>query len=798
MFKTTIMRQSTVAIGVMLVGCTSAACLANTESSAVGAISESGDRLEEIVVTAQKREEPLQSVPISVQVVSNTVLAQQNYNDLSDLSEVLPDVHVVDGFDSNNLFIRGVGTTTGPSADQTVATFVDDVYRGRSRETETSFLDLDHIEVLKGPQSTFFGNSAIAGALNIVTAKPGETWEGWARALYGKFGQFAVEGAAGGPITDILGIRVAATYNGDNGWVKNVITGQTEPQDRNWAGRTTIDFHPSTDFNAVLKVEASEHQLFGSGQEEPAIWRNCPTPPPYPATYGSLPAQSNNCAGALAIGIPLDRYENTGLPGQGNSLSNFESLLTMNYHVAGQTLTSVSDFSQYDFYSRLDPYQFGDEYLQTNEDPEKYGQFSQELRIASPTGGTFEYLAGVYFQSDHLAFDLDANAPWTDFLGPVLGIPSQYLPLGISTGFSQQEKIYSGFASLTWHATDDLKVNGGIRTSEVTKNFVGSTFYGTGTSMYGGFVPLPPAYETRWAPVLGQPGELTASLNNKAWMPSGSIQYQIDPKSMAYLSYSRGFLAGGFNGLTPFLPGGANSYSPEYVNAYEAGIKSEWFDDTLLVNLDVFRSNYSGLQVNANIFNPTVNGYLPRVANAADSRSQGVELETQWIATKNLRFSANVTYLDAYFINFPGASASTLQTFCASDYVLPYCSAYSNPPGPLVVNLAGKQMPYAANWSGAVKADYSFGLPGGYKLTTDLSPYFTSNYYLISGDPIYRVPGYVRLDGRLTLELPGGHWSMDLIGKNLTNHLIVTDSSNFYLESMEPPFTVAGQIRFKW
>src|SRR5262249_22513809 len=163
-------------------------------------------KLETILVTAQRRSENLQSVPVSVQVVSGAQLREQNQNSFTDLARTLPAIHIATGAKSNTLTMRGIGgdQTGNPGFEQSVSMFADDIYRGRSRMSNATFLDLDRIEILKGPQSTFFGNNAIAGALNIVSKEPGDTFSGYARALAGMFEEYALESAAGGPITDTL------------------------------------------------------------------------------------------------------------------------------------------------------------------------------------------------------------------------------------------------------------------------------------------------------------------------------------------------------------------------------------------------------------------------------------------------------------------------------------------------------------------------------------------------------------------------------------------------------------------
>src|SRR5882724_1040658 len=173
---------------------------------------ESGNsgQLEEIVVTAQKRSENLQQVPVSAVVINGQAMMQQNINSLGALSETVPSVHISFHPRSGDLYIRGIGSGENQDFEQSVGTFIDDIYHGRSRTSAATFLDLDRVEILKGPQSTFFGDNAIAGALNIVTRKPStDKANGFVRALYGQYGQYAVEGAANAPLTETFAVRVA-------------------------------------------------------------------------------------------------------------------------------------------------------------------------------------------------------------------------------------------------------------------------------------------------------------------------------------------------------------------------------------------------------------------------------------------------------------------------------------------------------------------------------------------------------------------------------------------------------------
>jgi outer membrane receptor protein involved in Fe transport len=237
--------------------------------------------------------------PVSVQVISGDLLAEQNQNDLTDLTRTVPAVHIATGGASNSLSMRGIGSgEENPGFDQAVAMFADDIYRGRSRMSAATFLDLDRIEILKGPQSTFFGNNAIAGALNLVSRRPDDTFDGYVRALGGMFEQYALEGAVGGPITDTIKARLAVAADGnERGWLKDLTSGEHVPRNHNLAGRLTLVYQPTEALDATLKLEGSHHKRKGSTYQ----WANCPHPP-FPTSVGGFGDPRLNRAGRSCPG----------------------------------------------------------------------------------------------------------------------------------------------------------------------------------------------------------------------------------------------------------------------------------------------------------------------------------------------------------------------------------------------------------------------------------------------------------------------------------------------------------------
>jgi outer membrane receptor protein involved in Fe transport len=355
-------------------------------------------------------------------------------------------------------------------------------------------------------------------------------------------------------------------------------------------------------------------------------------------------------------------------------------------------------------------------------------------------------------------------------------------------GYGQRESIESVFGSLRWNITDQLRINTGVRATADHKSFEGVIGYGKGTDTYGGLIPYPAALANAASVFLGPPGSYPYTRTDKALMPSAGIQYQIAPQAMSYFTYSRGFKAGGYNAIAPSPIGGANgaepTFGPETVNSYELGLKSKWIDNRLLLNFDVFREDYTGLQINA-LTAVTSITYDIAVRNAANSVSQGAELETQWVVSDNVRLSADITYLDAYYKNFANAAPTVLQT----------------QDGVKSQDLSGAPLDFASKWSGSVTAEYRANLAANYRLISDLSPFFQSQYFNSNGtdDPNDLIKASIRLDAKLTLEQTSQNWAIDLIGKNLTDRVIVVlPSSNEVPGGKQEPRTVAIQGRYKF
>ncbi len=739
------------------------------QTSDAGAKKADASAIEEVVVTAQKREQKLQDVPISAAVIGGETLAKENLNSLDDLARNVPSLTISSTIGrSGAIAMRGVSSGNNPSFDQSVSTFVDGIYHGQARMTGAALVDLERIEILRGPQSTFFGNNAIAGAINITSRKPGDTFDGWTRALYGTDGVYALEGAMGGPVTPQFGVRGAVSFTGSDGWLDNTVSGQNAPHEKNVGGRLTFAFTPSDAFDVTLKLEGSRNKNDSGLFLQVA---DCATP--------TTPLQT--CLDAF----DSDRYAESA--GQHADLDTFETALTANYQFGGgHTFTSVTGYHTWDYAQVIDVDAQAPQLLGART-PSDYEQFSQEFRIASPSGGTFEYLGGVYFQSDSLEGETDTLyyllTP-TLSANPGFAALVPYLPLGQGVLFDQDQTNLSAFGSLTWRLTERLSLTGGLRYSQVKKSYDWSLFYGHINSDFT-VTPLPTAIASLPNVLnLGPTGALNGDRTDDAWMPSVGVQFRFTPEVMAYLSYSRAFLAGGFN-YNEVCAGCAAPdasrlpFAPESVNAYELGLKGEWLDRRLNLAVAIFHSDYKDLQTAATV-TTGAGAVINIVRNAADSVSRGAELEARLLPTENLRLTASVTYLDSYYREY-----------------------FFTP----TVNLADQPTGYAPDWSGSIAAEYDFHLPGDYVLTAMAAGRFaTEQYFSGTASASTLAPGYERLDARLTLESSSRKWAFDLIGGNLTDERVLTflnarqlvASGSSYMFQAQQPRNFSVQARYRW
>lgn len=758
-----------------------------------------------IIVTAQRRSETLQSVPISAEILTGEEIATQNLNSLVEVAAVKPSVRVAEGGRNSDIFIRGTGSGESQSFDQSVGTFIDDIYHGRSRTSVGAFLDLERVEILKGPQTTYFGNNAIAGAFNIVTKKPTDEFEGWVRALVSPDsgrrsgedgGQYAIEGALNVPLSDAFALRVAAAYNGHDGYFFNTATNRNGPEEERRSARATLRYNPDERLDLSLKAEWSESSstpgLF-------AIYENCPPPVRFGGPAGL-------CAIALGAGGPIgiETHEFANQDGAVREFYTVETVLNVDYQIGDLTLTSTTGYYDYDFVYDQDTDSMDLELVHISA-PEDFEQFSQEFRVSSPTGRDFEYMAGLYFQSDDLAVEQNINffllTPLIESVPPLAPLVP-FLPLAQNVSAHQESETYSVFAALTWNLNDKLSLTTSLRGTIVDKELVSwEQDYGTATRSWGGFVPFPDSViPLAEALGLGAAGTISLDRTDEGLMPGARLQYDTDGNTMLYASYTRGFKAGGFNFADTTADPVNFGFEPEYVDAFELGAKSELLDRRLRLNVAVFLNDFSDLQVAVSGFNSS-GGFTNFVRNAAESRSQGIELEANWAVSSYFTLSGAVTLLDSEYRDYQGAEPTEDQKLA---FVL-LDPANNDPDDAPRQDLSGHTTPFAPDYSGNVSGTFTFPLLDRFDLSIRGTLIFSDEYQLTaSDDPLTIQPSYTRVDAGITFAPQDGAWAFDVIGTNLNDETIRTFSTitpttfGTLLSHRMPYRTVAIQLRYEF
>ncbi|GLS98919.1 TonB-dependent receptor [Sphingobium jiangsuense] len=762
----------------------------------------------EIVVTAQHRQQTRQDVPISVAVTTGASLREAGTQTLEDFSLTTPGLQVSEGGNTNFLSLRGVSSGADAGFEQSLGTFVDNVYRGRARYTKGNFVDIQRVEVLRGPQSTFFGMNTIAGALNITTAKPGARNEGYANISFlPAFDEWNMEAATTVRASDTLGVRFAGRFNRSDGYIQNIFTNKDEPRSKDYFGRMTLLWEPSADFDATLRVEGGNTHEKGS---VPAEILSCPPAAPFTPSVGC----------ALSIGTPgfEDRLNHSLSRDPTFSDTDFgEAALTLNARLGGLTLTSVTAYTGYNFTNVFDLdntsaasiFVPGATLFEANQ-RERYRQFSQEVRLTSPSGGTFEYIVGAYYQKGKIDWRNTLGLNFIPFatIPPLAGRIQPGEAVGQNFFNNQRDEVFSAFVSGTLHFGERARLNLGLRYTDVVKKLhkgeqtgLTNPFAASSLPYLDSFVPFTdPVTSAIVAGVLDiDLFDTNIRLRNDDWMPSASLQYDIADDVMAYASYANGFKAGGFSFATHTLGGDANgdgtiseqelydpiAFEPEYVDAFELGLKAQWFDRRLTTNLALFHNSYSNLQKSLLVAGTSLTFV---VGNAAKAVSKGAEFELDWRVTDRLRLGGSVSYLVSKYKDYPDAPPTALQTLN----------------GIGAQDLAGRPTQRAPEWSGTVNASYVQPI-GTLELKAATTLFFTDGYFLADNlDPMLHQRGYARIDGRLSLGSPAKGWELAVIGSNLTDRKISSwcydtpATLGSYSCVLERPRSVSFQLGYRW
>lgn len=704
------------------------------------------DTSADIIVTAQRRAENAQKIPVAVAVVGGEALARSNSVNISDVANLVPSVTFSAGNElrNNSIRIRGVGTdvfSTGVEAS--VSTVVDGVVLQRPGAAFSDLGDIERVEVLRGPQGTLFGKNSSAGVINVITKAPNfDRFEGALNALAAEDNEYRVNGAISGPLDSAgkAAFRIAAFYRSQDGISRNLFYNDDVNGQKGYGVRAKLEFKPTSALRILIEGDWSQ------------LKANCCALP--------LRIASNNPRTPLTgTAVGPDNHDVNEDVNPHIDQKNWGLSATVDLDIGGgYTLTSITAYRKFFNNSDVDLDNTQARFITSNFNIERSRTTTEELRLSSPRGATVDYVVGLYYFNgsaynflNRRGLNIGAVATINPdgTIAPI--IPGDNAQL---TGFSiVDDKNYSAFGQMNIHATDKLTLTGGIRflREEQRLRFlrpVGGFFNGSNRPVTN--------------PALGP---LDGRYTDNAVIGKASLTYEIAPTVTTYVSYSTGYKSQGIAatlGLTAaqFAAGPAPA---ETSRLWEAGLKTQFFDRKLLLNLTGFRTRFSNYQ--GQVYNPAAG--LVVLTSVGGLKIDGVELEAQAHPVAGLSFSGGVTYMEASFYNTPNGPCYTGQT--AAQGCLP------NAQGVNVQSLNGKPFINAPKWR--------YTISGRYQLPTGaVQPYLQADWrwqtkvlFDLSQNPNQVQGAYGIFDLSVGAAFGGGRFDISAFAKNLFDQKYVAN-----------------------
>jgi iron complex outermembrane recepter protein len=725
-------------------------------ASAVSA--NTGFMLEEIVVTAQKRAQSTQDVPVAITAVGGEKLTNANIVTMADVSAYVPNFYMANTPFASVNYIRGVGSTPNSGFEQSVGMFSDDIYWGREGQSVTPLFDMGRVEVLKGPQSILFGKNTIGGAVALHSNQPTEEFEGKISALYGTDGEDKLELVLSGPLAENLNGRLAAFSHTSDGYIKNSYDNSTGPETRKWGVRGMLNWQPSDELDVNLKLEHTSSQSDGIGVSVIGV-----SPSAFIPQLNGVDASDEYKNNIGNSGLLSDQSNN-------DVVAN-NAVLKLDYDWNGFTLTSITGYTGYQKDTTLDTDYSPVSFVSTEQDKE-YDQYSQEFRITSEEGEKFDYIAGLYFQYG----DVRVTDP-TTFLGSAVGITPAALavafgnpalaggnsPDGIRIpSFDQTTTTASAFFQGSWHFTEALTLKAGLRYNYESKemdrsvdllNLAGSPF---GSDLPGDGLPLL-FWQNKLNTVVYEESQ---DRKENHLSPQLTLEWIVNEDAMIYASVTQGNKSGGWNAVHY---NGADlsslSFEDEKALSYEVGIKSNLLDNRVMLNASVFYNEIDNLQVSE------WNGIGYDVSNAAKSISQGIEVDGRFLVTEQLELSASLGYLSYEYEDYQNAPCTQAQADAV--YVASGGSTSS-----CVQDLSGESTINAPEWTASLSGAYTAALTENLNLGLTVDANYRGSHFLdTSLDASTEQDGAWKVNARLSLTPVSETWQVSIIGKNLTDEL---------------------------
>ena len=743
----------------------------------VSQVAQDAGTVDDVVVTARRREERLQDVPVAATVVSQAQIRQYDLTSVANIRIVAPEISLDRGFtgSGSSISLRGVSSSSiDAGVEQSVLLDFDGMAISRGRILNDALFDIQSLTVLKGPQAVFFGKNSPGGVVSVRSANPGDEFEGFFRVGYETTSDnLQFETAAGGPVNDQWGLRLALLSSQSEGYIRNQNKGVTDllrsaasgstfvpasPErlgaEDKLAVRATLAYDNGAGFTANFKLLHSRYE--GPGLNSYSEVMGCPAGRTQPQATPTLLDPTGDCRlddrvsqgwispQILANWPQVNRHKN----GQPYS-HNYSTMpvLTLNYQTDTLNLTSVTGFYDYDYVSQAnaDATAYTLFYSYSNEENQS---FYQELRGTTSFDGPLNFAFGGHYEKNERVLYVGA-AGGALTVDPATG---RYH----SNDNEQQNKsnAWSAFGQLSYEITPELEFAAGVRYTDQTNEINSFNVY---------VHPLIVASQL----LVGT--RITGEKSGDNVSPEATLTWRPNSNLTLYGAYKTGFLAGGYSNpgaLARTASINTLSFSEETVTGQEIGLKSQWFDGRLTANVTGFRYEYEGLPLTSAIFlNATTLTYITQ--NAANTVAQGVELETSFRPGNGWTFRGSAAFNDAHFDKFDNAQCYTTQTVAQGCLVDPVS-------GGRFQVLTGREVYRAPEWiltAGAIK---TFALTDTLDATANADVRYTSEYFSgLNLNPLSHQDAFVILNAGFRVESQAG-WSASIIGRNLTNERYAT------------------------
>ena len=729
--------------------------------------------LGKVTVTARRREEDSQKVPTPITVLGGETLEAQRISRVQDLQQVLPSVNVAYiHARQSSVAVRGIGNN--PASDGlegSAGIYLDNVYLGRPGMAVFDLLDIEQLELLRGPQGTLFGKNTTAGVLNISTRAPTFTTERTVEVSGGQDGYFQGRGTVSGPLGETLAGRLSAYRTRDDGYIKNIHDDNYLNGGERQGARGQLLFEPNEDFSLRWIADYNEEDSSNGSM----------------VVYGAAERfwQRAALVGASPLRDPQRKKVNIN-GRQHVSVHQGGSSLEANWNLAGgYRLTSISAYRYWHFTpandEQLNVSAINDTGVEVHD-----RQFSQEIRLASPTGGAFDYVVGAYAFRQNLG-----NKTFTSY-GPLADLYLLGANLGaLNDTYSKangkiETDSFALFAQGTWHLSERLDFTAGLRGTYEEKNAKVERFAPLGGAAVGGVGA---------AVRNGQLGAYdSGDLSQYNFAPSAllSLSYQFSDDLLGYASLSHGEKSGGVNLAVGSAPSaGADSLlvGPERANDAELGLKSTLFDRRLLLNANLFWTGIHGYQATTLYQAPGSTQLVQVLANAGSVRSRGLEFEATALPLRGLTLNFNGSYNDVTYLSFKDAP-------CPAD-------VSTRPGAPSSFDHSGQRVVGASKWIANLNGEYQW------RLDDRFQPYVSASYAYrsaaegtLDNSDLSKIDGYalVNLAAGLRSDLGDGQLDTSVWLKNAFDkdyYLSAFASINgSYTASVGQPRTLGVSLRY--